>query len=150
MIKEKYFMNMALHEAYKAYKEDEVPIGCIIVYKNKIIGRGYNKRTQYKNVLYHAEIIAIYDACKYLNDWRLEDCTIYVTVEPCPMCGGAIIQSRIKKLVYGSKSIKSGAVGTKINLFKKGIFNHNVEVIEGVLEEESNILMKSFFNNIRK
>ena len=145
-----YFMNEALKEARKALKAKEVPIGAVIVFDNKIIGRGYNKRNKKKNPLYHAEIIAINKAAKAIGDWRLEDCTMFVTLEPCPMCAGAIIQSRIPKVVIGTKNIKSGSCGTVINILNDESFNHQSEVVMGVLEEECKEIVQKFFSNLRK
>lgn len=146
---EKY-MALALKQAEIAYNNNEVPIGCVIVYNDNIIGQGANKRVSAHNVLAHAEIIAINEACDYFKDWRLEDCTLYVTVEPCPMCAGAILQARIPKVVYGTKNHKAGCVGSIYNLLQEDRFNHRAEVIEGVMAEECGELMKDFFKRFRK
>ena len=122
-VEEKY-MKIALQEAKKAYDSNEVPIGCVIVYNDEIIGRGANMRITDKNVLSHAEIIAINEACGFMGDWRLEDCTLYVTVEPCPMCAGAIVQARIKKVVFGAENPKAGCAGSIVNLLQNDNFNH--------------------------
>ncbi len=148
-IREKY-MKEALKEAKKAYIIEEVPIGCVIVYKDKIIARGYNKRNKKGCVLAHAEIEAINKACKKLNDWRLEDCTMYVTVEPCPMCSGAILQSRMTKVVIGCENKKAGCCGSIVNLLQMKGFNHRVDIEYGVLKEECSNIMKNFFKELRE
>ena len=127
-----------------------MPIDAVIVYKNKIIARGYNLRERKNNSLMHAEIIAISKACKKLKSWRLDECDLYVTLEPCPMCSGAIIQSRIKNIFFGAKDSKAGCVNSKLELFKLGLFNHNVNVAGGVLESECGQLLKDFFKELRK
>jgi len=147
---DEYFMNEALNLAKEALDMNEVPIGCVIVYGEEIIGRGKNRRNTDKNPLCHAEIIAINEAASFMNDWRLQDCTLYVTVEPCPMCAGAIIQARIPKVVYGAKNPKAGAAGSVLNLLQQDGLNHKAEVVSGVLEEESMFLMKDFFKRFRK
>lgn len=145
-----FFMKEAYKEAVKAYNINEVPIGCVIVYNNNIISRGYNKRNTEKNSLKHAEIIAIDKACHIMGDWRLEGCTLFVTVEPCPMCAGAILQSRIDKVVFATKNNKAGCCGSVLNLLDNKNFNHTVEIIDGVLSEDCSMLMKKFFKNLRK
>ena len=145
---EKY-MALALKEAEKAFKKNEVPVGCVIVKDDKVIARAHNLRQTKKSVLGHAEILAIEKASKKLNSWILEDCTIYVTLEPCPMCAGTILQSRIKKLVFAAQEPKFGACGSVINLFEKK-FNHEVEVIPNVLQVESSKLLKNFFQILRQ
>ena len=147
---EEIFMKEAIKEAKKAYKNREVPIGAVIVYRNKIISRGYNLREKKKNALLHAEIIAINKACRKLKSWRLSECDLYVTVEPCPMCAGAIIQSRIKNIFFGAPDIKAGCAGSKANLFEEGLFNHNVNITGGILESECADLLKDFFHQLRK
>ena len=144
-------MKKAYEEAMLAYKLNEVPIGCIIWYEaeNKIIGQGHNRRTTEKNVLYHAEIIAINQACEYLRDWRLEGCRLYVTVEPCPMCAGAILQARVPVVVYGASNQKAGCAGSTYNLLDDSRFNHRAEVISGVYEDECAELMRNFFKEFR-
>lgn len=142
-------MALALKEAEKAFKKNEVPVGCVIVKDDKVIARAHNLRQTKKSVLGHAEILAIEKASKKLNSWILEDCTIYVTLEPCPMCAGTILQSRIKKLVFATNEPKFGACGSVINLFEKK-FNHEVEVIPNVLQEESSKLLKNFFQILRQ
>ena len=145
-------MTEAYKEALLAYDLNEVPIGCIIWHESdkKIIGRGYNYRTTAKNVLYHAEMIAIHQACEYLDDWRLEGCRLYVTVEPCPMCAGAILQARIPVVVYGASNQKAGCAGSIYNLLDDSRFNHRAKVISGIYENECADLMRSFFKNFRK
>lgn len=146
---EKY-MKEAVRQAKKAYAIGEVPIGCVIVYKDKIIGRGYNRRTIDKNTLAHAELIAIKKASKKMDDWRLEDCVMYVTLEPCQMCSGAIVQSRMKRVVVGCMNPKAGCAGSVLNLLQMEEFNHQAELITGVLEEECSQMMKSFFKELRE
>ena len=145
-----YYMKEALIEANKALKLNEVPIGAIIVYKNEIIARGYNMRNTLKNVLGHAEIIAINEASKYIGDWRLEECEMYITLEPCPMCAGAIVQARIPKVIFGARNAKAGCAGSVLNLLQQEKLNHRVEVIEGILAEESSKMLKDFFREFRK
>lgn len=146
---EKY-MKEAIKQAKKAYAIGEVPIGCVIVYENKIIGRGYNRRTIDKNPLAHAEMIAIKKASKKMGDWRLENCTMYVTLEPCQMCSGAIVQARMKKVVVGCMNPKAGCAGSILNLLQVEKFNHQVELEIGVLQEECSMMMKNFFKELRK
>ncbi|WP_044933558.1 tRNA adenosine(34) deaminase TadA [Butyrivibrio sp. AC2005] len=148
-INEKY-MKAALKQARKAIELGEVPIGCVIVYEGKIIGRGYNRRNTDKSVLCHAEITAIKKACKKIGDWRLEDCTLYVTLEPCQMCAGAIVQSRIPRVVMGASSPKAGCGGTVLNILENPEFNHQVDVTRGVLETDCSDILKEFFNDLRK
>lgn len=145
---EKY-MREAIKQAKKAYALGEVPIGCVIVYQDKIIGRGYNRRTIDQNTLAHAELLAIKKASKRMGDWRLEDCTMYVTLEPCQMCSGAIIQSRMKKVVIGCMNPKAGCAGSILNLLQMEEFNHQAEMEIGVLGEECSGLMKEFFKELR-
>ena len=146
---EKY-MRAAIGQARKAEAIGEVPIGCVIVYEDKIIARGYNRRTIDKNVLSHAEIIAIKKACKKIGDWRLEDCTMYVTLEPCPMCAGAIVQARIPRVVIGCMNPKAGCAGSVLDLLHEGGFNHQAETENGIPEEECSRLMKDFFKALRE
>lgn len=143
------YMKEAIKQAQKAVKIEEVPIGCVIVCDNKIIARSYNKRNSKKNTLAHAELLAINKASKVLGDWRLEDCTMYITLEPCPMCAGAIIQARIKRVVVGSMNMKAGCAGSIINLLQMKQFNHQAELTTGVLEEECGNLLKKFFKDLR-
>lgn len=149
MDKDEQFMREALRQAKKAYAREETPIGCVIVYEGKIIARGYNLRNQKKNALAHAEIRAIHKASKVIGDWRLEDCTMYVTLEPCPMCAGAIVQARMKRVVIGSCNPKAGCAGSVINLLQMEGLNHQVEICKGVLEEECSQMMSSFFRELR-
>ena len=150
MNQEEIYMKEALKQAKKAYKIKEVPIGCVIVYDGKIIARGYNKRNSKKNTLAHAELIAINKASKVLEDWRLEDCTMYVTLEPCQMCAGAIVQARVKKVVIGSMNAKAGCGGSILNLLQMEQFNHQVEVERGVLEAECSQILTDFFKMLRE
>ena len=147
-IDEKY-MKEALKQAKKAYALDETPIGCVIVYEGKIIARGYNRRNTDKSPLAHAEIAAIKKASKKLGDWRLEECTLYVTLEPCQMCAGAIIQARIPCVVVGCMNPKAGCAGSVLNLLNIQEFNHQAEVRTGILEEECSGMMKQFFKELR-
>ena len=146
---EKY-MKAAIKEARKAEKLGEVPIGCVIVYNDKIIGRGYNRRKTDKNTLSHAELTAIKKASKYIGDWRLEGCTLYVTLEPCQMCAGAIVQGRVDKVVIGCMSPKSGCAGSIINILQMSEFNHQVEIEKGVLEDECSNMLSEFFMELRE
>jgi len=145
---EKY-MKEALKEAKKAYKLGEVPIGCVIVYEGKIIGRGYNRRNTDKTTLAHAEISAIKKASKIVGDWRLEGCTLYVTLEPCQMCSGAIIQARIDRVVMGSMNPKAGCGGSLLNILENESFNHQAEVTRGVLQDECSEILVKFFKELR-
>ncbi len=145
---EKY-MRQAVRLAKKAWANGDVPIGCIIVYEGKIIARGYNRRNLDKTTLAHAEILAIKKASKILGDWRLEDCTMYVTLEPCQMCAGAIVQARIPRVVIGCMNPKAGCAGSIINLLDIKQFNHQVETMKGVLEAECADMMKMFFAELR-
>lgn len=139
------YMLLALEEAKKAYNEKEVPIGCIIVKNHEIIASAYNKKEQNKDTLAHAELLAIKQAQNILGTWRLNDCELYVTLEPCPMCAGAIIQSRVSKLVYGAKNLVYGSFGTVVDLENKFHDSKNLKIISGIFEEESAKLMKDFF-----
>ncbi len=150
MTESEFFMTEALLEAKKAFDAGEVPIGAVIVQNGKIIGRGHNLRNSQKNPLRHAEIDAINEAAAVVGDWRLEDCTMYVTLEPCPMCAGAIVQARIPKVVFGARNPKAGCAGSILDLLHESRFNHQVETEEGVLTEESAQLMKLFFRRFRK
>ena len=150
MKKDAIYMKEALKQAKKAYKIKEVPIGCVIVHEDKIIARGYNKRNSKKNTLAHAEIIAINKASKVLGDWRLEDCTMYITLEPCQMCAGAIVQARVKRVVIGSMNPKAGCGGSILNLLQMEQFNHQVDVERGILEEECSQMLKEFFKELRE
>ena len=142
-------MKEALRQAKKAYALGEVPIGCVIVYEDKIIARGYNRRNTDKNTLAHAEITAINRASKKIGDWRLEDCTLYVTLEPCQMCAGAIVQSRITNVVMGCMNPKAGCGGSILNILEMPEFNHQVNVTRGVMEEECSQILQDFFKELR-
>lgn len=147
-ISEKY-MREALKQAKKAYQLGEVPIGCVIVHQGRIIGRGYNRRNTDKNTLSHAEITAIKRASKVMGDWRLEDCTLYVTLEPCQMCAGAIIQARIPEVVMGCRNPKAGCAGSVLDILQNPAFNHQAKVTQGVLENECSEMLKTFFAELR-
>lgn len=147
---EEKFMKEALKEAKKAYDKLEVPVGCVIVKDNKIIARAHNLKESKSDTTKHAEIIAIQKASKKLKSWRLLDCEMYVTLEPCSMCSGAIINSRIKKIYIGTLDEKTGAAGSVLNLFEDYTFNHKVEVEKGIMKEECENLLKSFFKMLRK
>lgn len=149
MNKQERYMKEAIKQARKAYALEEVPIGCVIVYQDKIIGRGYNRRNTDKSTLAHAEITAIRKASKKIGDWRLEDCTLYVTLEPCQMCAGAIVQARIPTVVVGSMNPKAGCAGSILNILQIPKFNHQVEIIKGVLEMECSDMLTSFFKELR-
>lgn len=144
------FMKQALLQAKKAKELGEVPIGCVIVQNGKVIGRGYNRRNTDKSTLSHAEITAIRKASKKLNDWRLEECTLYVTLEPCQMCAGAIVQARVKEVVIGAMNPKAGCAGSILNLFTMKQFNHQVQTTYGVCEAECSQILKQFFAGLRK
>ena len=146
---EKY-MKEAIKQARKAYALGEVPIGCVIVHNGKIIGRGYNRRNTDKNTLAHAEITAINKASKAIGDWRLEGCTLYVTLEPCQMCAGAIVQARIPKVVMASMNPKAGCAGSILNILEMPQFNHQVETVRGVLDEQCSTMLKEFFVELRE
>ena len=144
------FMKQALLQAKKAKELGEVPIGCVIVQDGKVIGRGYNRRNTDKSTLSHAEITGIRKASKKLNDWRLEECTLYVTLEPCQMCAGAIVQARVKEVVIGAMNPKAGCAGSILNLFTMKQFNHQVQTTYGVCEAECSQILKQFFAGLRK
>jgi len=145
------YMQMALAEARKAYQRAEVPIGAVVVCNDQVVGRGFNLREQTQDPTSHAEMIALREAAANEDSWRLEDCQLYVTLEPCPMCAGAILQSRIKRLVYGASDPKAGAVRSLYQLLDDNRFNHQVEEVEaGVLEKESAQLLKDFFRELRQ
>ena len=149
MNKDEYFMRLALKEAQRSYKETEVPIGAVITLNNEVIATGRNQRETKKNALWHAEIEAINKACTALGGWRLNQCAIYVTLEPCPMCTGAIINSRIARLVFGAYDQKAGSCGSVINLFDLP-YNHKPEVLGGILNDECSTLLSDFFKELRK
>lgn len=147
---EQKFMAEAIKRAKKAAKLAETPVGAVVVLDRKIIASGYNRRECKKNALMHAEITAIDHACKRLGAWRLSECEMYVTLEPCPMCSGAIINSRIKKLYFGAYDKKAGCCGSVVNLFEKGMFNHNVEVVGGIMQKECSAILSDFFRELRE
>ena len=148
-IDEKY-MKEAMRQARKAYSLWEVPIGCVIVYEDRIIARGYNRRNTDKNTTSHAEMNAIRKASRKLGDWRLEGCTMYVTLEPCQMCAGAIVQARIDRVVIGCMNPKAGCAGSVLNLLEMEEFNHQVEVVRGVMEQECSQMVSSSFRELRE
>ena len=150
MTQDEKYMKEAMKQAKKAAAIEEVPIGCVIVYEDKIIARGYNKRNLKKNTLAHAEIIAMNKASRVIGDWRLEGCTMYVTLEPCPMCAGAIVQARIPRVVIGSMNPKAGCAGSVLNVLQTEGFNHQVTLETGVLGAECSEMLSSFFNELRK
>ena len=149
LTEEERYMREAVKQAKKAYALGEVPIGCVIVYEGKIIGRGYNRRNTDKNTLAHAEITAIRKASKVIGDWRLEGCTMYVTLEPCQMCAGAIVKARISKVVMACMNPKAGCAGSVLNILDMPAFNHQVEIVRGILEEECSQMLKVFFKELR-
>ena len=149
MTTDEKYMKEALRQAKKAAALGEVPIGCVIVYEDKIIGRGYNRRNTDKSTLSHAEITAIRKASRVIGDWRLEDCTLYVTLEPCQMCSGAIIQARIERVVMGCRNPKAGCGGSVLNILQEPAFNHQAQITEGILEEECSKMLTDFFKELR-
>ena len=150
MKQEEKYMKEAIRQAKKAYGIGEVPIGCVIVYEDKIIGRGYNRRTIDKNTLAHAELAAIRKASRKMGDWRLEGCVMYVTLEPCQMCSGAIVQSRMSRVVVGCMNPKAGCAGSILNLLQMEEFNHQAELETGVLGDACSQMMKTFFKELRE
>ena len=150
MTSEEKYMRAALREAKKAYALGEVPIGCVLVADDKIIARGYNRRKTDKNTLSHAETNAIRKASKKTGDWRLEQCTMYVTLEPCQMCAGAIVQARIPKVYIGTMNPKAGCAGSVLNLLEVPAFNHQVKITKGILEEECSAMLSTFFRELRE
>jgi CMP/dCMP deaminase zinc-binding len=147
---QKEYMRAALNEAKKAYKKEEVPVGVVIVKEGKIIAKAHNLKESKKDTTCHAEILAIKKASKKLNSWRLENCEMYVTLEPCPMCAGALIQARIKKVYIGTMDYKTGACGSVFNLLEDYTFNHKVECESGILKEECEKILQDFFKELRK
>ncbi len=144
------YMREALKEAKKAYQKQEIPVGAVIVYQDKIIARAHNTRVSEKQVFTHAEIKAINKACKKINSWVLEDCTIYVTLEPCMMCAGALLQSRIKRIVYATCEPKHGVIESIDQVLNNSKLNHKIEITSGILQEESSQLLKNFFHELRQ
>lgn len=147
--KDENYMKEAMKQAKKAAKLMEVPIGCVIVYEDQIIARGYNRRNTDKNTISHAEMNAIKKASKKMGDWRLEDCTMYITLEPCQMCAGAIVQARVSRVVIGSMNPKAGCAGSILNLLEMEQFNHQVEVTRGIMEEQCSQMLCNFFKELR-
>lgn len=150
MTPDEKYMKEAMRQAKKAWALEEAPIGCVIVYEGKIIARGYNRRNTDKNTLSHAELNAIRKASKKMGDWRLEGCTMYVTLEPCQMCAGAIVQARIPRVVIGSMNPKAGCAGSVLNILEMEGFNHQVQVTRGVLKEECSQMLSAFFQELRE
>lgn len=150
MTQDEKFMKEAIKQAKKAYAIEEVPIGCVIVHNDKIIARAYNRRTIDKNTLAHAELLAIKKASKKMDDWRLEECTMYVTLEPCQMCAGAIIQSRLDKVVIGCMNPKAGCAGSVMDLLQVEEFNHQAQKVIGVCQEECSAMLSAFFKELRE
>lgn len=150
MTEEERYMGYAITQAKKALVNEDVPIGCVIVYQGKIIARGYNKRNKKKTTLAHAELDAIAKASRVIGDWRLEDCTMYVTLEPCQMCAGAIVQARIPRVVIGCMNPKAGCAGSILNLLQMQEFNHQVDVVRGIREEECSKMLSDFFRKLRE
>jgi len=150
LTKQERFMKEAIRQAKKAAALKEVPIGCVIVHEEKIIARGYNRRVTDKNTLAHAEMQAIKKACRVIGDWRLEDCDLYVTLEPCQMCSGAIVQARMRKVYIGCKNPKAGCAGSVLNLLQVEQFNHQVEMEIGICEKECSEMISEFFRELRK
>lgn len=150
MTPDERYMKEAMRQAKKAWALEEVPIGCVIVYEDKIIARGYNRRNTDKNTLSHAELNAIRKASRKMGDWRLEGCTMYITLEPCQMCAGAIVQARIPRVVIGSMNPKAGCAGSVLNILEMEGFNHQVQVTRGVLKEECSQMLSAFFQELRE
>ncbi|MGJ8538020.1 tRNA adenosine(34) deaminase TadA [Heyndrickxia coagulans] len=148
--RDEYYMRLAIQEAVKAQRLREVPIGAVIVLDEKVIAAAHNLRETTQRAAAHAELLAIEKACEVIGSWRLENAELYVTLEPCPMCSGAVLQSRIKRVVYGAKDPKAGCAGTLMNLLEDGRFNHRSEVVSGVLETECGELLRSFFRSLRE
>lgn len=150
MTQEERYMKEAIRQAKKAEAVGDVPIGCVIVFEDKIIARAYNQRNKKKTTLAHAELLAIQKASKKLGDWRLEECTMYITLEPCQMCAGAIVQARIPKVVIGAMNPKAGCAGSVLNILQVDKFNHQVEIERGILKEECSQMLSDFFRQLRK
>ncbi|MFC5590943.1 tRNA adenosine(34) deaminase TadA [Sporosarcina soli] len=148
--KDRFYMQMAIDEAMKAQAIGEVPIGAVIVYEDQVIARAHNLRETTQNAVTHAELSAIQDACKVIDSWRLEDTTLYVTLEPCPMCAGAILQSRVPRVVYGARDPKGGCVDSLYRLLNDPRFNHECDITEGVLGDECGEMLTAFFRAIRE
>ncbi len=144
-----YFMKKAIHQAERAAAIGEVPIGCVIVHEGKVIARGFNRRLTSHSTLAHAELIAIKAACRKLGDWRLEGCTMYVTLEPCQMCAGAIVQARMDRVVIGAPNPKAGCAGTILNLLQRAEFNHQVEIVNGICTDRCSAMLTEFFRDMR-
>lgn len=150
MTTDEKYMKEAIKQAKKAAAAGDVPIGCVIVFEDKIIARGYNKRNAKKTTLAHAELLAIAKASQKLGDWRLEDCTMYVTLEPCQMCAGAIVQARIPRVVIGTMNPKAGCAGSILNLLQIDRFNHQVDIVYDILKDECSSMLSDFFRQLRE
>ena len=148
--KHEYWMKLALKEAQKALDENEIPVGAVIIYDDEIIGKGHNQREQLHDPTAHAEMIAISSAADYLGDWRLENCSLYVTLEPCPMCAGAILNARIPQLYFGTYDKKAGMCGSRDNLCQQNLLNHNVTYRSGILQGSCQSILDNFFQKIRE
>ena len=144
------YMRLALREAERAFEAGEVPVGALVVHKGRVIGKGFNQREKLEDPTAHAEMLAITAAAQELNSWRLEDCTLYVTLEPCPMCAGAIVNARIKRVVFGAADPKAGACGSLMNVVQDARLNHRAELVCGVLAQETGAILKEFFRTRRK
>lgn len=147
--KHQYWMELALKLAQKAFEENEIPVGAVVIYDDEVIGKGYNQREQLHDPTAHAEMIAISSAADYLGDWRLEDCSLYVTLEPCLMCTGAILNARIPKLYFGTYDEKAGMCGSRDNLCQRNLLNHNVTYRSGILQDRCQSILDDFFHKIR-
>ncbi|MDO4814856.1 MAG: tRNA adenosine(34) deaminase TadA [Gemella sp.] len=145
-----YFMSLALDEARKAYEKGEVPIGAVLVVDGKVIASAHNDREESQQALNHAEILVIKEACEKIGFWRLDNSYLYSTIEPCMMCSGAIVQARIENVIFGARDPKNGCCGSKMNIAASGIFNHDANIISGILEEECSAIMKDFFKKLRE
>ncbi|MGI9953494.1 tRNA adenosine(34) deaminase TadA [Moorellaceae bacterium AZ2] len=150
LLNHRTYMRMALEEARKALQEGEVPVGAVVVQEGEVIARAHNRRETSQDPTAHAEILALRQAAQRLRTWRLEGATLYVTLEPCPMCAGAAVQARLKRLVYGAPDIRAGAVDSVLNLVEHPHFNHRVEVISGICEEECRLILQEFFSKLRR
>jgi tRNA(adenine34) deaminase len=150
MYNDQYYMNLAIEEARKAREIGEVPIGAVIVIDRKVISTAFNLREKDQRSIAHAEILAIDEACKVIGTWRLDEATLYVTLEPCPMCAGAIVLSRVKRVVYGASDPKGGCAGTLMNLLQEQRFNHQVDITKGIEEEVCSLLLSDFFRELRE
>ncbi|WP_256386471.1 nucleoside deaminase [Gemella sp. WT2a] len=145
----KFYMSLAIEEAQKAYNKGEVPIGAVLVVDGQIISRAHNNREESQQALNHAEILVIKEACEKMGFWRLDNTYLYSTIEPCMMCSGAIVQARIENVIFGARDPKNGCCGSKMNIVASGIFNHDANIVSGIMEEECSKIMKKFFKKLR-